>query len=172
MLAVVYLTGVAAVFASVAAVHQAVALRGTSPAAFPVPGPSLASAPRDPLPACAGENGTAEEDPCPPGPGIPAPAPSLWGSTVLALPADLAPAPPPLPTHCCTCARANRTAPPAWPDPAPAPHCRACPPCPPWAWAWPPALAPPAWPGPLVLPQCSLEATAGLGRIKSFILPS
>ncbi|XP_025047323.1 protein CNPPD1 [Alligator sinensis] len=47
-----------------------------------------------------------------------------------------------------------------------------CPPCPPWAWAWPPKLAPPAWPGPLVLPQCSLEATTGLGRIKSFILPS
>ncbi|XP_067426226.1 protein CNPPD1 [Emydura macquarii macquarii] len=126
VLGVMYLTGLAAVFASVTVVHQVVCVRSASPAALrplvlptdgghqlgteaplapcaiqlPDPGPE----PPGPPPASCSkssscgpvENETAEEQ-CRPGGGVTAPALYLWGSVLMALSRGEAPGPAPHP---------------------------------------------------------------------------
>uniref|UniRef100_A0A8C3HGY8 Protein CNPPD1 n=1 Tax=Chrysemys picta bellii TaxID=8478 RepID=A0A8C3HGY8_CHRPI len=170
LLGVMYLTGIAAVFASVAVVHQVVCVRSAGPAAlrpllFPMDGgrPLGSGAPLAP---CVTQL---------PDPGLGATALYLWGSVLTALSYTEAPGSaiqtsprqePPLCPNCLklrsgrsTCERSNRTSP-SSPFTQPAPFGLGLGP------------ARPDWPDPLALKQCSLEAAMDLGRIKSFIFPS
>uniref|UniRef100_A0A8C3HH52 Uncharacterized protein n=1 Tax=Chrysemys picta bellii TaxID=8478 RepID=A0A8C3HH52_CHRPI len=200
LLGVMYLTGIAAVFASVAVVHQVVCVRSAGPAAlrpllFPMDGgrPLGSGAPLAP---CV----TQLPDPGLGLPGPPSPSCSdssscclVENETVEEQRSAIQTSPrqePPLCPNCLklrsgrsTCERSNRTSP-SSPFTQPAPFglglgparpalcCSGCSPGPSWGWHPSAALGPQDWPDPLALKQCSLEAAMDLGRIKSFIFPS
>ncbi|KAM6332987.1 protein CNPPD1 isoform 2-T2 [Podargus strigoides] len=140
LLGVVYLTGFAALFASVTMVHRSVCVRSVSPAAArPALFPEEGSCQLDALPApdqpqpelpdvssassthCLGENGTTKE---PRHGGVTATALYLWSSVMTALSYPKAPdlaqhrTPPQAPFQRVptACERSNRTAPAAAPD--------------------------------------------------------
>ncbi|EMP35185.1 Protein CNPPD1 [Chelonia mydas] len=192
LLGVMYLTGIAAVFASVTVVHQVVYMRSAGPAAlrpllFPVDGgrplgsgaplapcvtqlrdPALAL-PGPPSPSCSessslcpAENETVEEQRRPGG-GVTATALYLWGSVLTALSYTEAPG------------SALQTGPRQEPHLGPTClklHRGGSSASPSWGWHLPAAPSPQDWPDPLGLKQCSLEAAMNLGRIKTFIFPS
>uniref|UniRef100_A0A493TM09 Protein CNPPD1 n=1 Tax=Anas platyrhynchos platyrhynchos TaxID=8840 RepID=A0A493TM09_ANAPP len=186
LLGVLYLTGFASLFASVAIVWvlgQPQTPNGSSPSCPPTspPGGGGSSS------RCLGDNETAEEQRR--RGGVTATALYLWGSVMTALSypkaPDLAPqrSPPHAPLRKVpnACERSNRTAPAAAPrqhDPfglnalpaPPALHCCAC--SAPAGPAWAKSPNREDWLDPLGLRQCSLHTALDLGRIKSFIFPS
>uniref|UniRef100_A0A8B9QTA2 Protein CNPPD1 n=1 Tax=Anas platyrhynchos TaxID=8839 RepID=A0A8B9QTA2_ANAPL len=158
LLGVLYLTGFASLFASVAVVHRAVCTRSSSPAALrpcPVPrggwlpaGRSAGPKPRTGPPTSPhsgalrtplfGKCPTPARDPTGPPPAAAPRQHDPFGLNAL-------PAPPAL-------------------------HCRAC--SAPAGPAWAKSPNREDWLDPLGLRQCSLHTALDLGRIKSFIFPS
>uniref|UniRef100_A0A8D0HRM2 Protein CNPPD1 n=1 Tax=Sphenodon punctatus TaxID=8508 RepID=A0A8D0HRM2_SPHPU len=192
LLGVAYLTGIAAVFASVTVVQHAVFARTPSSATFPSsavtvapwfapsaqpPDPGL-EVPSSPCPEV--ENGTSAEQRPVGSNGVTATALYLWGSVLTALSyPPTPPGDPPLCPHCgqpSACDRANRTDP-SSPLARPAPfrlfhHCSSCAAGPAWGWRLSVSPGRKDWSEPVALRQCFSPAAMELGRIKAFIFPS
>ncbi|XP_062972831.1 protein CNPPD1 [Elgaria multicarinata webbii] len=199
ILGVVYLTGIAAVLASVAVVHHTVHVKRAGPTelastraalapCLPFPssvqhlGHSLVLPNSSPCPGAENRTVQGEQQQQQPqqqlgSNGAVATALYLWSSVFNAFsyppPAPINPSLCPRCSQPITCVAANHTAC-TRPTSQSAPFGLAarCTSCSCWSWHLPVSPSCKDWPEPLALQQCPLQAALELGRIKAFMFPS